>query len=187
MLPRMGIGTRAPERIIPGDTVVWLVDAPDYRPAAGWSVEALLTHASNAVSGVSADNGDGRHKVTIDGTKTASLAAGTWRLVVRAVKGAERHTIEWRDVEVLPDPSKAGEQRSLIKQALDAIEAYMADPNNLQAASYSISGRQLSRYSATDLIALHDKYQQLYRREQQAADLAAGRKTRRRVLVRMHG
>jgi len=181
----MGIPTQAPESFFAGDTVKWLVSDANYLPSDGWSMVADLASGSTHISTTATDNGDGRHLITVTTSDTGSLPAGDYSLAVSAQKAGERYTLVRSSLRVLPNLSSAADARSKIKQALDAIEAYLADSNNLQAASYSIAGRQLSRYSAADLIQLHNHYRALYKQEQDADRLVSGQKPRRRLLTRM--
>jgi len=184
----MGIPTRAPDSFFAGDTVKWTVNEPDYLPADGWVASADLTNAANqhySVTGT--DNGDGLHLITIDGTTSAGIAAADYSLVVTVKKGSERHVVSTSSLVVRPDIASAADPRSHVKKTLDAIEAYLEDPNNLTAASYSIAGRSLNRMPVTEVITLHSRYQKLWRDEQNAERLASGQKPRRRLLTRMAG
>ncbi len=181
----MGIPTQAPQSFFAGDTVKWIVGQPDYLPADGWSIRVDLTDASNHYTKTSTDNGDGRHLIAFTATETAAFAAGDYTMAVKAVKGSESYTIAHGALTIRPNLSSPADARSHVKKTLDMIEAYMENPNYLQAASYSIAGRQLSRYSQADLLALYSKYRQLYQQEQNAARLASGQKPRRRLLTRM--
>jgi hypothetical protein len=74
--------------------------------------------------------------------------------------------------------------RSSARKALEAVEAYLADPNNLTAAKYEIAGRSLDRFPLTDLWAHRDRLRFEVAREDAATRAAAGLPDKRRVFVR---
>jgi hypothetical protein len=67
---------------------------------------------------------------------------------------------------------------------LDNIEAYLKDPSNLTAASYSIAGRSLSRWNRADLLAERDRLKSDINRERQAEKLRNGLGTNQQIRVR---
>ncbi len=183
----MGIPTSAPRSFFAGDTVKWTVSAPDYLPSDGWSLDVNLTNSAENHNVTSTDNSDGLHLVTFSAALTAAITAGDYRLSIAAVKSGERYTIETSSVTVRPNLTSAADARTHVKKTLDAIEAYLEDPNNLRAAAYSISGRSLNRIPMTEVIALHSRYRKLWRDEKNADRINSGQKPRRRLLTRMAG
>jgi len=180
----MGTPVQPPSSFFAGDTTKWIVDAPDYLPADGWSLLVNITNQSNTYNKTSTDNGDGRHLITLAVADTTTYVAGDYNMVVAAIKGAERYTIYTGKLTVRPNLATAVDARSHVKKTLDAIEAYMEDPNNLTAASYSIAGRSLSRRTSEEMIALHSHYTKLWKQEKDADRIDSGQGPRRRLLVR---
>ena len=187
MVWRMGILNQAPTSFFAGDTVAWLVADPTYLPADGWSIQADITNAGNHYSTTSADNGDGQHKLLLGTADTQAMVAGDYQLTLAAIKGGERYTLSVSPVSIQANPTQAGDGRSKVKQMLDAVEAYLLNTDNIAAASYSIAGRDLSRYSLTEVLALRNQLRKDYQREQAQQRMASGRKPRRRLLTRMRG
>jgi hypothetical protein len=183
----MNAGNVIPTTFFAGDTVAWLVDHPAYLPADGWAIQADITNANNHYSTTSTDNGDGQHKLLLDTTATQGMVAGDYQLTCAAIKGSERYTLSVSSISIQANPTQAGESRSKVKQTLDAVEAYLLDTNNLKAASYSIAGRDLARYSLTEVLSLRNQLRKDYQREQAQQRMAGGRKPRRRLLTRMRG
>jgi hypothetical protein len=85
---------------------------------------------------------------------------------------------------VLPDPAVAVDPRTTARIVLDMIDAYLRDPTNLAASSYSLGGRSLSRWNRADLIVERDKWTQEVRSEDAAAAMAKGLGNPRRLYVR---
>jgi len=178
------IPTIEPATVNAGDTVRWRRALPDYPASAGWVLTYTLLNAAGRITITASAQGDD-HLVNVPAGTTAGWAAGdyAWRAQVR--KDGEVYTVGEGRITVKPSfGASTLDTRSRARQALDAVEAYLADPNNLSAAQYEIAGRSLRRHSLPELWAHRDRLRLEVLREEQAERLAAGLPDRRRVFVR---
>lgn len=178
--------TQIPDELIAGDTWEWTRELADYPPSthsAAWYFEKSDFNFS-VVAGESADTYTG----TVAAATSATYRAGKyrWRLVVTRTADSVRKTAESGWLEVQPDPAAAGnvDHRSTARIMLDNIEAYLRDPGNMTAASYSLGGRSLSRWNRADLLVERDKLAGEVRSEEAAERIAAGLGNPRRLYVR---
>lgn len=166
--------TQVPAQLFAGDTWEWTRDLADY-PAGTWTSVAYFEKVDGnfSVAGVASGT---THTFTIAAATSAGYRSGNyrWRLVVTAA--GVRTTAEEGYVEVLPDPAAAGnvDHRSTARVMLENVEAYLRDPGNLRAASYSLAGRSLSRWSRADLIAERSKLQAQVAQEERAEKIRRG-------------
>lgn len=178
------IPTTEPASLIAGDTAKWLKTLPDYPASAGWLLVYNLINAAAKIT-FSATASGADHLVNVAAATTSGWAAGTyaWRATVSL--GGETYTIASGTISVQPAFSADTlDNRSFARMALANIEAYLRDANNLTAARYMISGRELWRLSITDQLTLRDKFRAEVTREDAAANLARGLPDKRRVMVR---
>lgn len=151
--------TQVPKSLVIGDTWEWRRTLADY-PASEWTA-AWHFEKADASFTVTGTNDGGDHLATVPVTTSAGYKVGSyhWRLVVSKTEGSPavttRKSLEegWTDLE--HDPAAAGnyDHRTPARVMLDNVDAYLADPANLTAASFSYKGRQLSRWDRKDLIA----------------------------------
>jgi len=180
------IPTSAPASFHAGDTVRWLVDAPDYLPADGWAIHVNLTNALETTTVLSADNGDGRHLVTITAAASTVITPGDYNLVAAAQDGTDRFPVTADQITVRPNLTAAADGRTHVKKTLDALEAWV-ESSNPGVAEYQIAGRTMKYIPIAELLALQSKYRQLYKNELNADRLSSGKRPRRRLLTRMQG
>lgn len=183
-----------PATLTAGDSLSLCIPAPAHPAADGWALALVLVPADGvgdritATTGTTAPDNPGAFILSVAAAATAAWAARGYTWVLQASRAAERITLASGRTTVLPDPAAAGsaamDLRSTARKALDAIDAYLTDPANLMAASYSIAGRTLSRHSRGELIAERSKWQAEVAREEAAARAAAGLPDRRRIYVR---
>lgn len=176
--------TQVPSELIAGDTWEWTRDLSDY-PAATWASVWYFEKADHNFSVAGVASGD-THTATVAAATSAGYTPGEyrWRLVVTAA--GVRKTAESGYLDVLRDPAAVGnvDFRSTARVVLDHIDAYLRDPTNLTAASYSLGGRSLSRWSRSELLAERDKWQAEARNEEAADRMAQGLGNPRRLYVR---
>ena len=178
--------------LVAGDSLNFSTASPDYLPADGWTMKYRMVPTNGAgtpfeISSSTADPDDaGSFLFSAAGSTTATWVAGDYTWVNWVEKAADRFTLGSDTIKVLPNPASATalDLRSTAAKALAAIDAYLADANNLTAASYTIAGRTLSRYTRADLIAERSKWQAEVARETAAARAAAGLPDKRRIYVR---
>ena len=178
--------------LVAGDSLRFSTAAADYPPAAGWAMHYRMVPSAGAgtpfeISSTTPDPADPTAFLfTATATTTTAWAAGDYTWVSWVAQGADRYTLQTGAIKVLPNPATATalDLRSTAAKALAAIDAYLADANNLTAASYTIAGRSLNRYTRAELIAERSKWQAEVARENAAARVAAGLPDNRRIYVR---
>jgi hypothetical protein len=179
------IATTEPACVTAGDTVQWLKSLPDYPADDGWVLGYVLINAASKITlGSTASGAD--HLVGATAAASAAWASGAYEWQARVSRSGEVFTVGRGRMQVLPSLSAATtlDTRSSARRGLEAVEAYMADGNNIKAAGYTIAGRTLNRYTLADLIALKSHLQAEVVREDAAASLAAGLPDKRRIYVR---
>jgi hypothetical protein len=178
--------------LVAGDSLSFSTVAADYPPADGWTMKYRMVPTAGVgtafeLSSTTADPEDATAFLfTVTGAASAAWVAGDYTWVNWVEKAPDRYTLDTGAVKVLPNPAGATalDLRSTAAKALAAIDAYLADANNLSAASYTIAGRSLSRYTRAELIAERSKWQAEVARENAAARVAAGLSDNRRIYVR---
>jgi hypothetical protein len=155
-----------PSTLIAGDTWSWTESLTAY-PASTWSLSWYFENSGASFSVVATPAGDD-HSATVDAATTAGYQAGDYYVRGVATSGLVRQSIDegfW--VTVKPDPAAAGalDHRSHPRKVAEMIEAYLEDPTNVTAASYSLGGRSLSRWSRAELRVELDKCRQELRFE----------------------
>lgn len=171
-----------------GDTWSQTDSLPDYPASAGWVLKTRLVYdgAGTAITLTSTASGDD-HVTTASAATTAAWTAGncTWSQYVEL--GAQSITLASGKIVLQPNPrtvTTALDLRSAAQIGLDNIRAVLRGQATEGIMSYAIAGRQLQRYSIAELIQLESKLAIDVQREQRAADQAAGRPDRRKILVR---
>jgi len=182
-----------PTTLTAGDSLRLSIPSQGCTAADGWALALLLVpSAGGARISASTSTADpanaAAHLLTVAAGTTADWAPGAYTWVLQASKDAERTTLASGTTTLQPDPAATStapmDLRSAARAALDAVNAYLLDPNNIKAASYSVAGRSLTRHSMPDLIALRSRLQAEVAREDAAAAVAAGRADPRRIYVR---
>lgn len=178
------IPTIEPATVNAGDTVRWRRALPDYPASAGWVLTYTLLNAAGRITITASAHGDD-HLVNVPAGTTAGWPDGDYAWRARVSGGGEVYTVGEGRMTVKPAfGASALDTRSSARKALEAVEAYLADPNNIAAAQYEIAGRQLRRYTLPELWAHRDRLRLEVLREEQAERLAAGLPDLRRVFVR---
>lgn len=175
------------DQLTAGDTLDFTTTTPDYPASAGWSlVYKLIPRTAGASYTITSTPDGDAHRLQVGASVTATWSPGAYSWVAYATKAGERYTLNQGAITVLPDPGSATsyEARSSARQALDAVEAYLRDPNNIKASQYQIGGRQLSRFGLPELWRHRDRLRVEVSREEAAERAAAGLPSRSRVMVR---
>jgi hypothetical protein len=181
--------TREPVKVQAGDRWAWRKTAivTDYPPSAyslSYIFRREITGERLSVSATGTTEG---YVVEVSSTVTEAYPPGRyqWTSYITRTSDSQRVEYENGSLEIKPDrATSSADPRSFAQVALDNIEAFLKDPNNLNAASYSIAGRSLSRYSLTELHTLRDKLKGEVLREKQAEDIAKGLGTSQTIRVR---
>ena len=176
--------TQVPADLIAGDTWDWERELSDY-PAGTWTAVWYFGNALGQFS-VAAGVSGTKHTASVAAATTAARVPGRYRWRLAVSSGGTRYTVEEGWAEVLQDPATATnvDWRSSARVQLDNVESYLRDPNNLSAASYSIGGRALSRWSRAELLAEQSRLRMEVRSEDAAEDMAAGLGNPRRLYAR---
>lgn len=178
------IPTTEPLFAIAGDTLKFLRSVPDYPASAGWSLGYTLVEKNHKITFGSTASGDD-YLVNVSAATTATWAAHQYAWRAQVSKAGEVYTVGEGRIEI--KASFAGnhfDTRSVARQGLEAIEAYLINVDNFQASQYEIAGRSLRRYSMTELLALRDRFKAEVLREEAAQRVANGLPDTRRVFVR---
>lgn len=179
------IATTEPAACVAGDTVQWLRTLADYPASDGWVLAYVFANAAGTFT-VSTTASGADHLARAESAATDSWAAGDYAWQARVSRSGDVFTVGTGRTAVLPGLAGGTslETRSQARAALDAINAYLADPGNLTAASYTIAGRSLSRRPIPELLQLKSHFAAEVAREDAAAALALGLPDRRRIYVR---
>ena len=179
----MDIPSKEPIELTVGDTWKWTRSCAELPPGT-WT---LAYHFKNATGTFSVSGGEitasgADFSVSVPAATTSGRAAGRYAWAAYASSGADRYLMAEGEVVLLPNFAAGGalETRTTARRMLDAIEAYLADPNNLAAARYSIGNRSLDRWPLTDLMDLRSRL----RFETMSESGAAGGIDSRRTFVR---
>jgi hypothetical protein len=162
---------RLPPELTAGDT--WTIDREYSAYAPGtWSLAIYFKSAAAAfaIEGAEVTTVGAGFRAVKAAADTATLTAGRYAYQLQVTNGAVRVTLEQGEVVVLPNFAVAGnlDARSFARKALENIEAYLANANNLAAASYQIGGRTLARFRPEELMKLRKQLQTEVAREDAA-------------------
>lgn len=177
------------QTLIAGDTLQFEKSVPDYPASAGYTLKYRLvprTGAGTAIV-VTASASGADYVVNELPATTATWAPGFYSWSSWVEKASERRTLESGQIEIKPDPATTGaplDSRSHARKVLDAIEAVLEGRASVDQQEVTLAGRSLKLTPIADLLALHDKYVAMVRREDDAARVAAGLPSRNRVLTR---
>lgn len=178
---------QVPTELVVGDTWEWSRDLADYS-AADYTAKWYFENQDQAVS-VTASASGASFAASVPASTTSTYKAGRlhWRLVLTAISGGARKSVETGWVDFLPDPAVSGrvDHRSHARRTLEAIEAVLEGRASVDQMAVTLNGRSLSRTPLAELTAFHDRYRRLVRDEEQQEALAAGQASRRRILTRM--
>lgn len=176
--------TQVPDELTAGDTWEWVRELSDY-PAPTWDTAWYFEKSDHSFDVAGVDSGT-QHSATVAASTSVDIKVGRYRWTLLATSGSTRKTVESGWTEVLRNPAAAGnfDHRTTARRNLEMIEAYLADSGNLNAASYSLGGRSLSRWSRADLLVERDKWKAEARAEEAAERIGAGLGNPRRLYVR---
>lgn len=176
--------TTEPTTVNAGDTVLWRKTLQDYPASSGWVLAyTLLNTAGKIVITSAADGAD--HVVNVPAATTNAWSAGEYAWRAQVSNAGQVFTVGEGRITVRPSFDAASlDTRSSARKALEAVQSYLADPNNISAAQYEISGRQLRRHTLAELWAHRDRLVFEVSKEDAAARAAAGLPTNSRVFVR---
>lgn len=151
--------TTEPAAIRAGDTINWLIDAPDFSAASGWQLQYTLINATGKITFASAAEGS-QHRVSVAASTTATYAPGAYGWLCRAVHAsAGSYTLREGSIEVLPNIAAATtlDTRTHAQKTLAALEAWI-EGRNLAVAEYEIAGRRMKYIPMGELLKLRSQY-----------------------------
>lgn len=176
--------TIEPRQIRAGDTARWVKPLPAYPASAGWVLSYILLNTTDRIV-ISSTPAGSDHSVTVPAATTANWPPGDYAWGAQVSRAGEVYTVLEGRVTIRPSLAALTlETRSRARMALDAVEGYLADPNNLTSAKYAIAGRTLDKIPFAELWKHRDRLRVEVSREEQAERLAAGLPDTRRMYVR---
>lgn len=181
--------TREPESLEAGDRWAWqrtdlITDYPSSAYSLSYVLRREITGERIAISTSAIASA---YVVEVSSTTTSAYAPGRYHYdaYITRTSDSARVKINSGIIEVKPNKATSSDDpRSFAQICLDNIETYLREPNNIAAASYSLAGRSLSRWSRTDLLTERERWKGEVAREKQAEQLARGMLTNSTIRVR---
>lgn len=173
--------------IIAGDTLDFTTSAPDYPASAGWSlVFKLIPRTSGSVITITSTASGDDHQCQVGASTTAAWAAGNYSWSSRVTNGTEQYSLEQGSIVIKPDPATATtlDNRSHARKMLENIEAWL-ESRDPAVAEYEIAGRKM-KYTPPDVLyLLKSRLTAEVAAEDNAARLANGLGTGRKIQFRI--
>ena len=177
----------APKTITAGFDVEWDESLAEYSAETyGLSATLILTSSGATRITVAATANGTDFSFSIPASSTANYTAGDYKLYLYATLGSSKYLIGTQDVEIKANPLTAtGDQRSHTRKVLDAIDAVLENRATQEYASMSINGYSITQLSPAELLKLKDHYEAKLKQEQNAEGMAAGKPSKRNILVQL--
>lgn len=180
------------DTLIVGDTLSFLTVSADYPADAGWVLHYYLVSRATGPTGVElTSTAEGAaHRITVDASVTATWTPGNYSWAVRAIKAAEKYSVETlrRQLEVLQNPATAvagfdGRSRvhRAYEAALDALAAWTPTTRK-----YRINGREMEFSTKADAVGCVHYWQNELAKERRHLALDQGRPDPRKSFVRLN-
>ena len=177
--------------IVAGDTFHDVVALPTYPAGAGWVLHyRLVPEASGgtAIELTGTAQGD-EHLLAATAAATAAWVPGLYSRTSWVARSGEVYSIASDVIELKPDPRSVAagfDGRTAARKALDAAnEALVAYGHKAWTQAYTIGNRAMTFRSPAEFLAWRSALQAEVQREENAAGMAAGLGSRRKVLVRL--
>lgn len=182
----MSIPSTEPSELRAGLTWEWKRSDLSEYPSPTWALTYYFKTAAAQFSIVATADGAGGFNVAAPAATTGTFAAGRYSWVAIVANGGNKYQVDQGTLVVLPDFANSNlvDSRSHARKALEMIETYLEDKNNIAARGYSIAGRSLDRYGIAELLVLRDKYKAEAASEARAERIRNGQPARNRILVR---
>jgi hypothetical protein len=174
-----------PAVITAGDTITWTRSLADYPPSSGWVLNYALRGPS-AID-ISGTTSGGNHLINVPSSTSSAWVDGRYSIQGYVTNGSNRVTVYSDSITIKPDlvAQNAGyDGRSHVKKVLDAIEAVIEGRATKGDQQLTIDGTTLVKMTATELLDLRSKYKNEYRKELQAARVAQGKNSGRKIVTR---
>lgn len=175
-------------QLVIGETLNYTATAPQYPASDGWVLRLLLNpRAGGTVSTTDSTPSGDAHALTVSAAFTSNWTPGDYAWELWALYGTEQYRVDAGQLKVvqgLLGASAGADNRSQAESALAAAKAALAawTPST---KSYTIGGRSMTFNSAGEIIQVISHWENEVRRERDAARMAAGLKSSRKVHVRM--
>lgn len=180
------------DRLILGDTLNYATTVAGYAASDGWTLSfRLIPRTSGSAISITctADDDDpDAHRAEVSAATTAAWAAGVYNWASWVSKASEKYSVSTGVITLVADPRTATapyDLRSDAQVALDNVRATIRGKASADVLKYTIAGRSLERYPMAELIQLESKLSAEVAREMDAARIAAGLKSRRRIMLRL--
>lgn len=176
------------ERLILGDTLNFTTTVDGYAASAGWALKyRLIPRVSGSAIEITCTASGDLHLAQVDATTTANWVAGTYTWASWVEQGTEKYSVATGEIKLLVNPRTATapfDLRTDAQVALDQAKAAFAawTPTT---KSYSIGGRSMEFNSAADILPVISYWEAEVAKETNAANMAKGMASGRRVLVRL--
>lgn len=154
--------SKFPKKIIKGDSISFIDEFSDFLPSNDWycnyvlksSIETILIEVTGHIT-IEND----KYIVNISSSQSESFVSGFYNLNVIFFNNVtdERKTFSLFKIEIEDDllNSTGKDVRTWEEIALENIQNYLKDGNNLKYKSYEIKGRKLEQYSPKELQDLY--------------------------------
>jgi len=180
------IPSTEPASFTQGEYVQWTRTLDDY-PATSWTLSYSLVKSSVQITFNATASGTD-HLVTLTTSTTADYTAGIYKWQAHVDNGSgERYLVDEGSMEILLDfaqQTSGYDDRSHVKQVLDALEATILKRATKDQGATVIAGEILSKMPIHRVLEFYDKYKALYAQEQAAENIANGLGHSGNVLVR---
>lgn len=151
------VPTVEPTQFRQGRNVTWKKSLSDYPATDSWILKyTLINSTAKVVITASADGAD--HLVDENAAATAAFTAGKYHWYSHVEKGADKHSIDEGEIEILADIESAAnlDTRTEAQTNIDRIQALITGSTE---SSYSIStpdgvSRSYTRHDITELEVL---------------------------------
>lgn len=172
-----------PTSLINGDSVNFTDYFEDYLPSKDWYCNYVLKNQSETI--VLNTRGfitieDDKYIVNITSTQSQDFSTGFYNLNIIFFNTVteERKTFFLYKVEIKDDllNSQGQDTRTWEEVALENLQNYFKDGNNLKYKSYEIKGRKLEQYSPKELQELYNWLSQLVARSESNKSKKGGSK-----------
>ena len=180
-----------PLQIRAGDSASWTETDDTYPPSDGWTLKYFLSNQTNTLTLTATDDGSSYSiNITPSGSSTWVPGKYSWARFVTKGSGEseERHTLANGSVEILPNLSAAVayDTRSDARVIYDGLIAAYKDfiSSNGTMQSFSIGSKSVTFKSSKEILDQIKYWASIVRTEEDAANVANGGTSRRRVGTR---
>jgi hypothetical protein len=179
--------TREPDTITAGDTATWRRSYSPF-PASVWTLTYCLakrggpTDAPLTFSGTA--DGD-EHLISVPRGTTATWPPGDYDGQGYVADGTQRFQV-WRGTIKISPNFAAGQiedTRTPTRRIFEAVEFAIEKRSGKTLGEWTVESAAFKLIPIADLITLRDRYFTLVRQEDEAAKVAAGQATGRRILT----